>query len=129
MSHFTDLAKRKTAGSPVLSERTKISTDEIIARYPDGVTINGFDFLNGKNGRYVVCCFKNDPQRYFNGGKILTEIFESFVEEYQDKTDGMTFSEAQEACMQDFSRECLKVKLSEGRTKDGNRVTLVDVIE
>lgn len=127
MSRFTDLAKQKTAGSPVLNERTKISTDEIIARYPDGVTINGFDFLNGKNGRYVVCCFTNDPGRYFNGGKILTDIFESFVAEY--KTEENTFSEALELCQNDFAREQLKVKLSAGRTRDGNRVTLVEIVE
>ena len=127
MSRFSDLAKKKTAGSPILSERTKISTDEIVARYPDGITINGFDFLNGKNGRYVVCCFKNDPGRYFNGGKILTDIFESFVAEY--KTDENTFNEALDACMKDFGAVGLKVKLSDGRTKDGNRVTLVEVLE
>lgn len=128
MSRFTDLAKKKTAGSPVLSERTKISTDEIIARYPNGVTINGFDFLTGKNGRYVVCAFQNDPGRYFNGGKILTEIFESFVAEYQ--TEETSFSDAMDACMKDFAKEGgLKVKLSDGRTKDGNRVTLVEVLD
>lgn len=127
MSRFSDLAKKQTAGSPVLQERTKISTNEIVARYQDGITINGFDFLNGKNGRYVVCCFRNDPGRYFNGGKILTNIFESFVAEYQH--DEMTFNEALDACMKDFGPVGLKVKLSDGRTKDGNRVTLVEVLE
>ena len=127
MSRFTEMAKRKTAGSPVLDERTKISTDEIIARYPNGVTINGFDFLNGKNGRYVVCSFTNDPGRYFNGGKILTEIFESFVASY--KTEENTFEQAMELCQNDFSHEMLTVKLSAGRTKDGNRVTLVEIVE
>lgn len=126
-SRFTDLAKKKTSGSPVLEGRAKITTDEIIAKYPDGITINAFDFLNGKNGRYVVCAFRQDPTAFFNGGKILTEIFESFVEAYQP--DGVSFQEAQEECMKDFCKECLKVKLSMSRTKDGNRVTLVEVVE
>lgn len=127
MSRFAELAKKKTSGSPVLEGRAKISTDDIIAKYPDGVTINAFDFLTGKNGRYVVCAFRQDPGAYFNGGKILTEIFESFVEEYA--ADDRTFQEAIDACMADFALEGLKVKLSMSRTKDGNRVTLVDVIE
>lgn len=127
MSRFTDLAKKKTSGSPVLEGRAKITTDDIIAKYPNGVTINAFDFLNGKNGRYVVCAFRQDPGAYFNGGKILTEIFESFVEEYA--SDDRTFQEAIDACMADFEKEGLKVKLSMSRTKDGNRVTLVEVIE
>lgn len=127
MSRFTDLAKKKTAGSPVLSERSKISTDELIAKYPDGVTINAFDFLNGKNGKYVVCAFRENPDLFFNGGKILTEIFESFVNEY--RTEENTSEDAYEACSKDFAAEGLKVKLSSGRTKDGNRVTLVEVID
>lgn len=127
MSRFTDLAKKKTAGSPVLSERTKISTDELMAKYPNGVTINGFDFLSGKNGRYVVCAFRENPGLFFNGGKILTEIFESFVDEY--KTEDNSFADAYDACSKDFATECLKVKLSSGRTKDGNRVTLVEVLD
>lgn len=127
MSHFTDLAKKKTAGSPVLSERSKISTDELIAKYPDGVTINAFDFLNGKNGKYVVCAFCENPGLFFNGGKILTEIFESFVDEY--RTEDNTAADAYEACAKAFAAECLKVKLSTGRTKEGNRVTLVEVLD
>lgn len=127
MSRFTDLAKKKTSGSPVLEGRAKITTDDIIAKYPNGVTINAFDFLNGKNGRYVVCAFRQDPMAYFNGGKILTEIFESFVDEYQ--AEGVTFQDALDQCMQDFEKEGLKVKLSMSRTKEGNRVTLVEVIE
>lgn len=127
MSRFTDLAKKKTSGSPVLSERTKISTDELIAKYPNGVTINAFDFLSGKNGRYAVCAFRENPGLFFNGGKILTDIFESFVDEY--KTDENSFADAYEACSRDFATECLKVKLSSGRTKDGNRVTLVEVLD
>lgn len=127
MSRFTDLAKKKTSGSPVLEGRAKITTDDIIAKYPNGVTINAFDFLNGKNGRYVVCAFRQDPMCYFNGGKILTEIFESFVEEYQ--AEGVTFQDALDVCMRDFEKEGLKVKLSMSRTKEGNRVTLVEVIE
>ena len=127
MSRFTDLAKKKTGGSPVLEGRAKITTDDIIAKYPNGVTINAFDFLNGKNGRYVVCAFRQDPLAYFNGGKILTEIFESFVDEYQ--AEGVTFQDALDQCMQDFEKEGLKVKLSMSRTKEGNRVTLVEVIE
>ena len=127
MSRFTDLAKKKTAGSPVLEGRSKITTDEIIAKYPDGITINAFDFLNGKNGKYVVCELRQDPLAFFNGGKILTEIFDSFVKDYQ--ADGVSFEEAQEACMKDFCTEGLKVKLSMSRTKEGNRVTLVEVVE
>lgn len=124
MSRFSERAKAHVAGSPVLENREKMSTDEIIARYPQGVTIIDFDFLNGKQGRYVVCAFKESPQNYFNGGKILTDIFEEFLTEYSEMVNPL------EACRKDFSDEGgLKVKLSHGRTKDGNNVTLVDIID
>ena len=128
MSRYTEKAKQATRGSIVMEGRSKISTDEIIARYPDGITINQFDMLNGKNGRYVVCCFNQDPQAFFNGGKVLTQIFESFIADF--KTAENTDADAIELCQNDFAAAGgLKVKLSTGRTKAGNRVTLVDVLD
>ncbi len=127
MGTFTDMARRHTSGSPILENRTKIQTGEIIARYPGGVTITSFDFINGRNGKYVVCTFKEDPARYFNGGTILTGIFEDFIANYAD--DGVDFETAKRKCVSDFEKETLKVKLSEDRTKAGNRITLVEVLD
>lgn len=127
MSRYTELAKQKTEGSPVLAGREKIETDAVIALYPDGITITQFDFLNGKNGKYVVCTFAEDASKFFNGGKILTDIFESFVDHF--KTPENTYAEALELCQNDFNGEFLKVKLSRGRTKDGNRITKVEVLD
>lgn len=124
---YTALAKQRANGSDILSERTKISTDEIIARYPNGVTINAFDIFDGKNGKYVVCAFNEAPGRYFNGGGILTDIFTGFVNAWE--TEGRTYPEALSACRDDFAKNSgLKVKLSLGRTKAGNKLTLVEVL-
>lgn len=127
MSKYSELAKQKTEGSPVLAGREKIETDALIALYPDGITITQFDFINGRNGEYVVCTFAEDQSKFFNGGKILTDIFKAFVNEF--RTEENTFSEALELCQNDFETEFLKVKLSRGRTKEGNRITKVEVIE
>lgn len=117
--NFRESAKRRTSGSPVLEGRTKIDTDSLIARYPNEITITDFDFLSGENEPYVVCTFAEDPGAYFNGGRILTEIFAGFVDGY----DGDLAKTQAE-----FREQGLKVRLYHGRTKKGNKVTLVEVL-
>lgn len=117
--NFRESAKRRTSGSPVLEGRTKIDTDSLIARYPDEINITDFDFLTGEKGQYVVCSFAEDPAEYFNGGTILTEIFEGFVADYEGD---LAKTQAE------FREQGLKVRLYHGRTKKGNKVTLVEVL-
>lgn len=117
--NFRESAKRRTSGSPVLEGRTKIDTDTLIARYPDEITITDFDFLSGESENYVVCTFAEDPNAYFNGGRILTDIFAGFVEDFEGD-----LAKTQEA----FREQGLKVRLYHGRTKKGNKVTLVEVL-
>lgn len=116
---FRGSAKRRTSGSPILDGRTKVDTDSLIARYPEGITITDFDFLSGDAEKYVVCTFAEEPDAYFNGGRILTDIFTGFVDEYNGNLA---------ATQKDFRAEGLKVRLYHGRTKKGNKVTLVDVL-
>lgn len=124
MSRFTQQAKKHVAGSTILEGREKMRTDEVIARFPGCVTITDFDFLKGKNGTFVVCSFAESPKNYFNGGKILTDIFAEFVEGYAGEENPL------EATRAEFRKEGgMKVKLSHGRTKDGNNVTLIDVLD
>ena len=43
MGTFKDKALSATTVSKIMEGRTKISTDELITKYPEGVTILGFD--------------------------------------------------------------------------------------
>lgn len=122
--NFRSYAKKHTSGSSVLQERTKIETDALIAKYPQGVTITEFDFLDSTDGgKYVVCAFAEDPESYFNGGKILSEMFAGIVSEFGDLEEART---AYEAAAED---EKIRVKLSHARSKKGQRYTKVETVD
>lgn len=122
--NFKDFAKKHTSGSSVLQDREKIETEALIAKYPDGVSITDFDFLDSQDGgRYVVCTFEENPGLYFNGGKILTELFENIVSQFED------LDQAREAYQKSPDDETIKVKLSHARSKKGNRYTKVEVVD
>ena len=48
MADFRNMAKRQTTLSEVMTDRDKISTEDIIAKNPDGVTIVAFDYIQSK---------------------------------------------------------------------------------
>lgn len=122
--NFKDFAKKHTSGSSVLQGREKIETEALIAKYPDGVSITDFDFLDSQDGgEYVVCTFSENPGLYFNGGKILTDLFENIVSQFEN------LDAAREAYQNSPDDETIKVKLSHARSKKGNRYTKVEVVE
>ena len=51
MVDFRNLAKRETTLSDVMNDRKKISTREVIEKYPDGITINAFDYIQSKKSK------------------------------------------------------------------------------
>ena len=51
MADFRNMAKRQTTLSEVMTDRDKISTDELIKKYPDGVTIVAFDYIQSKKSK------------------------------------------------------------------------------
>lgn len=120
MSRFTDKAKASTASCVLMENRTKISTEELITRYPDGVTIIGFDFLTGDNGKYPVCIFKENDNECFFGGSQLTEICTSWMEDYTLTAE----------CSKDLARAGgVKVKFEKAKTKTGHNFIKVNVID
>lgn len=123
MADFRNMAKRQTTLSEVMTDRDKISTDELIAKYPDGVTIVAFDYIQSKKfsrGKYPVYNIAEDATVFCNGGAVLDRIFHDFVE----AMDGDVKAASDELRRQGG----LQVKLSKGETKKGDEVTLVEVI-
>ena len=120
MSNFKDKAKAATASCTLMENRTKISTEELISRYPDGVTITEFDFLSGDNGKYPVCIFKENDNECFFGGSALTDICNTWFEGY-DTT---------EACSADLkSSGGVKIKFVKSRTKNGRNYIKCEVVD
>lgn len=116
---FRDVAIKATTTSKLMEGRTKISTDEILAKYPEGVTIIGFDFMTSSDSHYPVCIFKENDNECFFGGSALTEICEEWMKDY-DST---------EACSAALAIEGgVKIKMVKTRTKNNRTFVKPEVV-
>lgn len=121
-SIFWESAIDTVKGHSVLKNRTKISTDDVIEVYPDGVTITGFELLTGRKGeQFPALLIKEDPGVFFNGGTTLTAIVNKWLEHFNG--DAAACSKAL-----DLSGG-VKVKLSRSATKDGRSWTRVEIVK
>lgn len=116
---FKEKAVAATSISKIMEGRTKISTEELITKYPEGVTITGFDWMKGEDGKYPVCIFSENPNECFFGGTALTYICDAWMEGYKDA----------EECSAALSNEGgVKVKFSKGKTKNNRNFTKCEVL-
>lgn len=122
MADFRNMAKRQTTLSEVMTDRNKITTEKVIEKYPDGITIVAFDYIQSKKskGKYPVFNYAEDPTVFCNGGTVLDRIFSDFVA----AMDGDVKAASDELRRQGG----LQVRLSKGETKSGDELTLVEVI-
>lgn len=128
MGKFSAAAKEITSGSPVIAGLEKLTTDLLIAAYPNGITVTGADLLNavdqntGEEKQYCVITFAEDPSKYVPGGQQLTEIVKKWFD-LSGAPDGMQLSAALR------QEGGVKIKLEKSRTQSGRSFTKVSVIE
>lgn len=127
-NRFSEIAKKVADNNSfILQGREKLGIDEVIARYPDGVTVIGVDLLKGQHGEYAAAIFAEEEGFYFNGGKAFTDIAKEWANGY--KAEGETYADM-EALTADLT-ECggVKMKFEKTRTQSGNNFTKVEVVE
>lgn len=71
MSKLTEFAKGISGGSRLMEGREKVSTDDVVGVE---LTMRDFEMLTGDNGVYPVIIFDEMPDKFYMGGKILSEI-------------------------------------------------------
>lgn len=125
MNKFSAMALKATTLSPLMENRTKISVQELISTYPDGVVINGIDMVtsrgrNGEDNTYPIFTFDEDPTRFGFGGAILKQIVEAWIAAYDGDVEITSAALKKEG-------GC-KVKFSHGLTKEGRNITSVEVV-
>ena len=121
MTKFTEMAKKETSVSRILENREKVSVEDIMHDYPTGVTIIDFDLVSLEDTTFPVFAIAENPTVAFFGGTILNKIVAKWLSAY----DGDL-----EECAADLRASGgVKVRLSKGKTKAGQRVTLVDIID
>ena len=118
--NFKSLATAATTLSPLMNDRIKLSTDEIISQYPEGITLIEFDSITMKDSQYYVATFAEDDKAYINCGQVLSKVFDRFVEAFEGDIAGASSALKEQGG--------LKVKLNKSRTRGGNSITTVSVI-
>lgn len=122
---FATLAKRATTLSAIMEGREKITTEDIIKNFPDGITITEFDIVttpdaNGNPSTYPVIAFAEDNTKFLYGGKALNDVVTTWLANFEGDVE--TTSNALKAA------GGVKIQLTAGKTKQGRNFTRVDVI-
>lgn len=122
---FATLAKKATTLSPIMENRDKLATKDVIANYPDGITITEFDILtttnaNGEAQTYPVIAFNEDATKFIYGGKALMDIVTMWVANFEGDIEAT--SNALKAS------GGVKVRMYESTTKAGRNFTQIEVV-
>ena len=122
---FAALAKQATVLSSIMTDREKMSTEDIIAKYPEGITITEFDVVttpdsNGNPSTYPILAFAEDSTKFIYGGKALMDMVTVWLANMDGDIEST--SKALKAA------GGVKIKMSPARTKQGRNFTRVDVI-
>lgn len=118
---FAAIAKEATSLSEIMKGKTKVDADEL---YNQEITITGFDFMTGTDSSgeqkdFAICTYAEDPDAFFFAGTVLTKICKAWAADFDSP------AEASEALQNDGG---VVIKMSKGKTKSGNKVTLVEIV-
>ena len=116
-----DKAKKMTQKANKLTEgREKGKIEDLIALIPGGVTIIAADVLEDKKEQrnYTILLFKEDPDRFYFGGSVVTDFIENLIAEYDTK----------EEFDADLA-EGLAVKFEKRRSKNGRTYVGISVVD
>ena len=121
---FADQAAKSSANTrfySVTEGREAIKTADLIAKYPEGVTVIGFTTMPNKKGETIsVFTFKEDPAAFFFGGMVLTELAKKWVSEYDGNFVAASTALAEEGGV--------KIKLIRKTSKTGKEYTDYEVV-
>ena len=119
---FKKSAKENTTSlSPVIGEKTKVSTEEVLAKYNGEITIVGCDILKKDDSRFAGVLFAENENEVYFGGTVLTEIVNGWLEAFD--LDAVKCSEELKAS------GGVKIKLSTQKSKNGRNYVKVEVLD
>lgn len=102
--------------SPIIGERTKLSTEEIIGLE---LTVNAVDLTEKDGETFAIVTFDELPTGFYFGGKVLTDIVCNVYEILgHNLTDAITLADD----------EKFKVKASKQKSKSGRFYTAFEII-
>lgn len=124
---FKKIALDATTISELINGRDKMDTEELIKKYPEGVTIDFIDNVNmqQEDGEENVWIFvtEEQPNKFTFAGFVLTKIFNNILAEFEDD-----YAEMIETYNSALKEDKLRVKLERAKTKSKREITKVTVL-
>lgn len=124
---FKKIALDATTMSEIMNGRDKMDTEELIKKYPEGVTIDFIDNVNmqQEDGEENVWVFvtEEQPNKFTFAGFVLAKIFNNILAEFEGDYAEMikTYNSA-------LKEDKLRVKLERAKTKAKREITKVTVL-
>ena len=124
---FKKIALDVTTMSELMSGRDKMDTEELIKKYPEGVTIDFIDNVNmqQEDGEENVWIFvtEEQPNKFTFAGFVLAKIFNNILDEFEGD-----YAEMIERYNSALREDKLRVKLERAKTKSKREITKVTVL-
>lgn len=122
MINFKALAQQETTLSQLMTGRDKVDIEYVIEKFPEGVTIVAFDFITMEGKTFPVINIKEDDKLFFFGGAVFTNICNVWMSAF-----GSTNCEEVSKALAEQGG--VKVTMAQGKTKKGNSITTVTVVD
>lgn len=123
MNKFVKAAHDTFSLSPLCTGRKKLSTIEVIDR---PLTIVAFDFATihdrGEEKNFPIILFSEIEDGYYCGGKLLYNLCQVWAGSGEDGDLETVNDELREA-------GGVKIKLTNSKTRDGNNLVTVEVLD
>lgn len=124
---FKKIAIDATIMSEIMNGRDKMDTEELIKKYPEGVTIDFVDNVNmqQEDGEENVWIFvtEEQPNKFTFAGFVLAKIFNNILAEFEGD-----YAEMIETYNSALKEDKLRVKLERAKTKSKREITKVTVL-
>lgn len=124
---FKKIALDATTMSEFMNGRDKMDTEELIKKYPEGVTIDFIDNVNmqQEDGEENVWIFvtEEQPNKFTFAGFVLAKIFNNILAEFEGD-----YAEMIETYNSALNEDKLRVKLERAKTKSKREITKVTVL-
>lgn len=129
--NFKQTAQAQTSLSPIMVGRNKLDTDDVINReltiiafnFAPKFDIKGYPIVDESTGEpdeFGVVVFKEQPDSYYCVGTVFTKVCKAWAAGFP------TVAEASLALEQSGG---VRVKFRPGKTKNGNNLTNVDILD
>jgi hypothetical protein len=124
---FKKIALDATTMSELMNGRDKMDTEDLIKKYPNGVTIDFIDNVNmqQEDGEENVWIFvtEEQPNKFTFAGFVLAKIFNNILDEFEGD-----YAEMIETYNSALKEDKLRVKLERAKTKSKREITKVTVL-